>query len=352
MKLEEAIKSIKPLNESSMAEAKKRLDKLTKPLNSLGELEKIVIRLAGIFENSEPDISKKAIVIMCSDNGVVEEGVSSCPKEVTATVTRNFLKGITGINVFANFSKADLAVCDIGVEADLSDVEGIIHKKIRHGTSNISNGPAMTREEAISAIETGIEIVEDLYNKGYLLIGTGEMGIGNTTTSSALTAILTNVSSEEVTGRGAGLSDVAHLNKTKVIQKSIDINKPFGDTIDILAKLGGFDIAGLAGAFIGSAALGIPCVVDGFISGVAALVAIRICPRVKDYTFLSHYSKEPGAKKIFEALDMEPMLNLGMCLGEGTGAALSFVIFDAALEAYYKMGTFDDAEIEQYKPQI
>jgi len=352
MKLDVAMNSIKSLDELSMKLAKDKLDGLTKPLNSLGKLEKIIIRLAGILRTPEPEISKRAVVIMCADNGVVEEGVSSCPKEVTSTVTQNFLKGITGVNIFANYAKTDLVICDIGVDDELSNLTGILHKKIRYGTNNIAYGPAMTRDEAIRAIEIGIDIVEDLYKDGYRLICTGEMGIGNTTTSSAITSVLTSSNPSEVTGRGSGLSDIAHQNKAEIVKKAIDINRPYLDSIDILSKLGGFDIAGLTGCFIGSAAMGIPCVIDGFISGVAALLAISICPQAKDYVFTSHFSKEPGAVKLFEAIEMEPLLTLEMCLGEGSGAVLSLVIFDAALEAYNKMGTFEDAKIEKYTPQI
>ncbi|MEI6131792.1 MAG: nicotinate-nucleotide--dimethylbenzimidazole phosphoribosyltransferase [Bacillota bacterium] len=352
MLLEEALNAISPLDEISMEKAKTKLDSLTKPLNSLGKLEEIVIRLSGIQNTSNPVISKKAVIIMCADNGVVAEGVSSCPKEVTASVTRNFLTGITGVNVLANYSNAEIFVCDIGVDSDLSEEKNIIHRKIRFGTDNIVHGPAMSREEAILAIEIGISEVEKLYAKGYTIIGTGEMGIGNTTTSSAITAVLTSSSPEDVTGHGAGLSKEAYLKKIEVITRALSTNSPYGDSIDILSKLGGFDIAGLVGCFIGSAAVGCACVVDGFISSVAALIAINICPEVKKYIFLSHYSKEPGTARLIQALEMEPMLNLGMCLGEGSGAALSFCIFDAALMAYEKMGTFDDAKIEQYTPQI
>ena len=352
MDLENAIKSIKTLDVESMDIAKNRLDGLTKPLGSLGKLEKLVISLSGILRTQNPEISRRAVIVMCADNGVVVEGVSSCPKEVTASVTRNFLKGITGINVFANLVKADLIVCDIGVDADLTDTPGIIHCKIRRGTDNILEGPAMTRNEAIQAIEIGIEVVGKLYGEGYRLIGTGEMGIGNTTTSSAITAVLTQSAAEIITGMGAGLSKQAYLQKTEIVRKAIEKNYPYQDTIDILAKLGGFDIAGICGCFIGSAAYGVPCVIDGFISAVAALLAVRICPEVKNYIFASHYSNEKGTAKLMCALEMEAMLNLDMRLGEGTGAALSFIIFDAALEAYYKMGTFEDASIDQYSPQV
>lgn len=352
MTLDNALNAIGSLDIKKMDEAKYRLDKLTKPLGSLGKLEDIVIRLAGIAQTAEPSIEKRAIVIMCSDNGVCEEGVSSCPKDVTSTVTKNFQKGLTGINVFAKMTNSDIVICDIGVDDDLSNESGILQKKIRRGTHNISKGPAMSREEAIQAIEIGISIVEELNSKGYQIIGTGEMGIGNTTTSSAVTAVLTNNSAEIMTGRGSGLSNQAYSHKTQVIKNAIEKNAPYSDIIDVLAKLGGFDIAGLAGCFIGAAVLRLPCVIDGFISASAALVACKICPQVKDFIFTSHKSDEQGTVKVFEALEIEAPINLNMRLGEGTGAALSFMLFDAALEAYYKMGTFEDASITQYVPQI
>jgi len=352
MNLETAIEMIQPLDQNAMHLAKMRLDSLTKPLNSLGKLESNVIQLAGILQTLKPDIRRRAVVVMCADNGVIVEGISSCPKEVTATVTRNFLKGFTGVNVFANLSNTDLVICDIGVDDDLSDAPQIINRKIRRGTDNMMTGPAMTREEAIQAIEVGIELVGTLVEDGYHLIGTGEMGIGNTTTSAAISAVLTDCPPEIMTGRGAGLSNQALSHKTNVVKNAIETNAPYSDSIDVLAKLGGFDIAGLAGCFIGAAVHRVPCVIDGFISAVAALVAVRICPQVKDYIFVSHQSKEPGMIKVLAALEMEATLHLEMCLGEGTGAALSFLLLDAALEAYYKMGTFDDAKIEQYIPQV
>lgn len=352
MDLKQALLKVEPLNEDAMKKAQEKLDSLTKPLGSLGKLEAMIKRLAGITGNIAPDIDKRAIVVMSADNGVCEEGVSSCPKEVTSKVTRNFMKGITGINVFTNFTKSDLFVVDIGVDDDLSDCPGIIHKKIRRGTWNLAKGPAMTRQEAIRGIETGIDIVEDLYSKGYKLFGTGEMGIGNTTTSSCISSVLTGKSPSEMTGRGSGLSDSAYKSKVELIENAIRINSPYKDPIDVLAKLGGFDIAGIVGCFIGAAACKTPCLIDGFISATAALVAVEICPQVKDYIFASHVSKEPGTRSVLEALGMDEMMDLEMRLGEGTGAALAFMFFDAAAAMYYNMGTFGDASIEQYEPQV
>jgi len=341
---------VKSLNREVMDAAQARLDSLTKPLGSLGRLEGIVKSFAGITGELFPKVDKKTVIIMCSDNGVVEEGVSQSTKEITSSVTRNFMKGITCINVLSRHAGADIVVVDIGVDDDLN-VEGIINRKIRKGTWNIARGPAMTRDEAIKAMEVGIDIVRDLKQKGVNVLGTGEMGIGNTTTSSAVSAVLTGNSIEKMVGKGAGLSSEGLKRKIEVIKKAIEINKPDpNDPIDVLAKLGGFDIAGLAGCFLGAAAYRVPILIDGFISATAALVALKIKPEIREYIFPSHGSAEPGTAAVMEAIGFEPMLNLGMRVGEGTGAAIAFHIIDAAFAAYTQMGTFNDANIEQYVP--
>jgi len=351
MLLEDALNRITPVDKEITATVQERLDSLSKPLGSLGRLEDIVKQVAAITGQARPKVDKKAIVIMCADNGVVEEGVSSCPRSVTASVTVNFTRGITGVCVLSAHAGADIFVVDIGVDAEL-DAKGIINRKIRRGTDNIAKGPAMTREEAVKAIETGIEIVYDLADRGYNIFGTGEMGIGNTTTSSAMAHVLTGKPLNEVVGRGSGLNNEALANKINVVARAVEINKPcVSDPLDVLAKLGGFDIAGLVGCFIGAAARKLPILIDGFIAGVAALTAVRLKPEIRDYLIASHGSAEPGSRAVLEAIGAEPLLNLGMRLGEGTGAALAFHIVDAAFEAYNKMGTFADAQIEQYKPQ-
>jgi nicotinate-nucleotide--dimethylbenzimidazole phosphoribosyltransferase len=350
MDIKQALESIKGLDAKSMADAQVRLDSLTKPLGSLGRLEEIVTRVAGITGKVRPEINNKNMIIMCGDNGVFEEGVSSCPRCVTASVSRNFIRGITGVCIFAKQSGAGLTVVDIGIDDDIKD-EGILNRKIRRGTWNIAKGPAMTREEAIRAIETGIEVVGGLKSKGVNLLGTGEMGIANTTTSSAITAVMVGKKPEEVVGKGSGLTSEALANKIKVVERAIKVNDPDpSDALDVVSKLGGFDIAGLTGCFIGAAVYRIPILVDGFISAVAALLAIRIKPEVRDFIFPSHGSAEPGTRCLMEAMGMEPYLNLGMRLGEGTGAALGFLVFDSAFAAYDCMGTFEDANIEQYVP--
>ncbi len=350
MKLEQAIKSIKPLNKNIMEQAQKRLDNLTKPLGSLGRLEMIAKQIVGITGQLMPDVSKKRIIIMCADNGVTDKGVSSCPKSVTKEVTINFTKGITGINVLSKEAGAKICIVDIGVDADIEE-KGILNKKIRKGTWDISEGPAMTREEAVRAIEIGIETVAEMKKAGVTLLGTGEMGIGNTTTSSAVAIAITGMPLEKMVGKGSGMTKEGYNNKIEVIRQALCTNKPAPmDGIDVLAKVGGFDIAGLAGCYIGAAAFQIPILMDGFISCAAALAAITIEPRVREFIIPSHGSAEPGTKGIFEALNMEPLLNLGMRLGEGTGAAIGFHIIDAAMAAYTEMGTFEQAHIEKYVP--
>ncbi|KNY27975.1 nicotinate-nucleotide--dimethylbenzimidazole phosphoribosyltransferase [Pseudobacteroides cellulosolvens] len=350
MLFDTTINSIKGLDNEAMEKAQERLDNLTKPLGSLGRLEWIIKKLAGITGEVIPSLRKKTVVIMCADNGVVEEGVSSCPKSVTSTVTRNFTRGITGINVFTKHAGADIVVVDVGVDDEIN-CDGVINRKVKMGTDNMAKGPAMSRKEAIKAMEVGMEIVEELKLKGVNLLGTGEMGIGNTTTSAAVSAVLTGNPVEIMVGKGSGLTNEALLNKISVIKHAIELNKPDPkDPIDVLAKVGGLDIAGLTGCFLGAAANRIPILIDGFISAAAALVAINIKPEAKDYIFPSHGSAEPGSKKIMENIGMEPMLNLEMRLGEGTGAALAFHIFDMAVTAYTKMGTFNDATIEKYHP--
>ncbi|APM38101.1 nicotinate-nucleotide--dimethylbenzimidazole phosphoribosyltransferase [Clostridium kluyveri] len=350
MDLENAVKGIRGIDKEVTEKIQKRLDNLTKPLGSLGRLEEIVKQIGGITGELFPSVKNKTVVIMCADNGVVDEGVSSCPKSVTSTVTKNFMKGFTGVNVFSRHAGANIKVIDIGVDDDIFE-KGIINKKIRKSTWNMAKGPAMSREEAIRAIEVGIEIIEDLKEEKVNLIGTGEMGIGNTTTSSAVAAVLTGCNIKDVVGVGSGLTKEAFKNKIKIIEHCIDINKPKPwDPVDVLAKVGGFDIAGLVGCFLGAALYRIPIVIDGFISAAAALAAVKIKPEVKEFIFPSHGSAEPGSEEIMKELGLEPMLKLGMRLGEGTGAVLGFQLIDMAVTAYTEMGTFQAANIEPYKP--
>ena len=295
-------------------------------------------------------LDKKGLVIMCADNGVVEEGVTQTGQEVTAVVAENFTKSETSVCKMAQIAGVDLFPIDIGM---VSDVPGVTKKeyKIAPGTKNMTREAAMTRTEAIRAILTGIEIVGMLKSKSYEILATGEMGIGNTTTSSAMAAVFLNQPVPELTGRGAGLSSEGLARKIAAIEKAIAINQPDpSDPIDVLAKVGGFDIAGMAGVFLAGAAHGVPVVMDGFISCVAALLAARIAPFAKDYMIASHVSKEPAAHLLLAELGKEAFLHCDMCLGEGTGAIMLFPILDQANAVYRGMATFDEAQIETYVP--
>ncbi|MDY3917641.1 MAG: nicotinate-nucleotide--dimethylbenzimidazole phosphoribosyltransferase [Candidatus Limivivens sp.] len=346
MTLEEALKAVRKPDEEAMAQCQKRWDSIAKPLHSLGKLEDYLIKIAGITGTSRICLDKKALITMCADNGVVEEGVTQTGQEVTAIVTENFLNGQATAAVLCRKTGADIFPVDIGVASDTH----AINRKIAYGTKNMTKGPAMTRDEAVRALEVGINMAVELKEKGYQILATGEMGIGNTTTSSALAAVFLNKSPEEVTGRGAGLSSEGLNRKIEAIRKAIAVNQPDpADGVDVLAKVGGFDLAGMAGVFLGGAAVGIPVVIDGFISVAAALAAAVICPESKGCMLASHISREPGAKMILDALGMEGALNCGMCLGEGTGAVTLFPILDIACTVYNTMSTFEDIHVDQYE---
>ncbi|WP_315079037.1 nicotinate-nucleotide--dimethylbenzimidazole phosphoribosyltransferase [uncultured Clostridium sp.] len=343
--LREIISNIDSVDKNVMEKAKERMNSLAKPLNSLGKLEEMSIRLSGITKSVKNTLDKRAIIIMCSDNGVVEEGVSSCPQSVTLSQTINFTKGLTGVAVLAKANNTDLKVIDIGINCEFSHPL-IINKKIRMSTNNIVRENAMTYEEAIEGILVGIEAVEKTKDDGYKILGVGEMGIGNTTTSSCVLSSLTNLKVEEVVGRGAGLLDEAYNKKIRVVKKAIELNKPKkDDPIDIIAKVGGFDIAGMIGVFLGAAYYKIPVVIDGLISVVAALLAFKLNSKVRDYMFTSHESKEIGFKVAMKEMNLEPILNLNMGLGEGSGCPLAFSIMDSACAIMNNMATFEEAEI-------
>ena len=344
---QETIEKIKPLDGPSMEAAKKRWDSIAHPLHSLGLMEDLVVQIAGIGRSQEIHIEKKALVSMCADNGVVEEGVTQSGQEITALVAENFLKNQATSSLFCKQVGADLIPIDIGMVTDTI----VPRKKVAYGTKNMAKEPAMTYEQAIQSIEVGIQTVEELKEKGYGLLATGEMGIGNTTTSSAIMTVLLDQPVEVVTGRGAGLSSAGLEKKIWAIRQAIQKHKPNpADPVDVLAKVGGFDIGGLIGVFLGGAALEIPVVIDGFISGAAAVTAARICPQAKDYMIASHVSKEPAAHMILDALEKEAFLHGNMCLGEGTGAVALFPLLDMAVDVYEKMSTFCDNDMEEYKP--
>jgi len=341
------IKSIKESDKNIKNEAGQYIDSLLKPPGSLGVLEETAIKLAGISGSVKNLYEKKLIIIFASDNGVVAEGVASAPKEVTAIQVGNFLKGVGGVSVLAKSAGADIRVVDIGVDAHL-DIDGLYHHKIQMGTNNLAEEDAMTFEEAELAIQKGIDMVFDAHKSGYQMIGTGEMGIGNSTTSSLLLTCLTGKPLETTVGWGAGLSDEMFNHKKNVIRKALarypDVSK---DPIELLARYGGFDIGALIGVYLGCAYLQIPVVVDGFIAGVSALMAYRLNPVVKDYMLLSHRSMEPGFKVIEDELEMEAPLNMKMRLGEGTGCALMFKIIDSAMAMVNHMGQLGDHNIDQ-----
>mgnify|MGYP002551081671 CR=1 FL=1 len=343
------IDGIENLDNVAMETARKKWNSIAKPLHSLGKLEEHIIRIAGITGNAEVELKNRALIAMCADNGVVEEGVTQTGQEVTAIVAENFLEGATSAAIMCQSAEVDLFPIDIGMVRDTR----VPNYKVAYGTKNMVKEPAMTREEALQAILTGVHLVKEKKEAGYQILATGEMGIGNTTTSSAVTAVLLEQDPAKVTGRGAGLSGTGLKKKISVIRDAIALHKPKKeDPIDVLAKVGGLDIAGMAGGFLGGAACRIPVVADGFISCVAALCAIRICPAVKDYVITSHKSKEPATVMILEALDIPVFLDCDMCLGEGTGAVTIYPILDMALAVYGGMCTFSDNQMENYVPLV
>lgn len=348
MTLEETMQKIRPVDAAAMAAAKQHWDGLGKPLGSLGRLEKALIQIAGIQRTGDVHIDRKALVIMCADNGVVEEGVTQCGQEVTATVAENFLDEKSCVAIMCRRAGTKICPVDIGMSVDTPRVE---KRKIAYGTKNMAKEPAMTREQAVAAIEVGIAKAEELHAQGYEMLATGEMGIGNTTTSSAMTAVYLGLDVETVTGRGAGLSSHGLQRKIHAIKQAIAVNQPDPeDPLDVLAKVGGLDIAGMCGLFLGGAAQQMPVVMDGFISQVAALTAVRLVPECADYILASHVSEEPGANILLKALEKDAFLTCGMRLGEGSGAVALFPILDFASDIYHKMSTFVQADIVEYQP--
>lgn len=348
--LEETLAAIVPADRAAMDAAWQRWDSIAKPLRSLGLLEEAVVRIAGMTGAPAVKLGRRAVIAMCADNGVVAQGVTQTGQEVTAIVTENMSTGDTSVCRMAAAAGAEVIPVDIGVARPVAG-ERIRQYNIRRGTADMTQGPAMTREEAVKAVETGIQMVRELKDKGYGLIGTGEMGIGNTTTSSALASVFLNRPPEQVTGRGAGLSSAGLERKIKAIETAIQVNKPNpADPLDVLSKVGGLDLAGLCGVFLGGAACRIPVLVDGFISSAAALTAARLCPAAVDYMLGSHASNEPAGRMVLEELGLKPFLYANMCLGEGTGAAAVMPLLDMALAVYDGMTTFADEQIEAYQP--
>ncbi|VUT26140.1 MAG: nicotinate-nucleotide--dimethylbenzimidazole phosphoribosyltransferase [Candidatus Methanolliviera sp. GoM_asphalt] len=345
-RFEETIKRIGSLDEDAMERARRRQSELTKPVGSLGRLEEISIKLAGITGDPMPKIKEKLIITMAGDHGVVKEGVSAYPSDVTGQMIDNFLTGGAAVNVLARHIEARIVVVDMGVFADINE-PGLIVKKIGYGTRNMVKGAAMSREDAIKAIEAGITVFEEEYEKGIDIVGTGDMGIGNTTPSSAIIAAVVGCDPKLVTGRGTGIDDISLGKKINAIKKAIEINGPFEDAIDLLSKLGGFEIAGITGVILSAASHRVPVVIDGFISGASAIVAGEIEPRSKNFIFASHKSVEIGHKVILDHLGLSPILDLNMRLGEGTGAALAMSIIEASSKILNEMKTFEEAGISE-----
>jgi nicotinate-nucleotide--dimethylbenzimidazole phosphoribosyltransferase len=348
--------------------AKKHWDNIAKPLDSLGEFERIFQKLSAIFESEIPCIDKKCITVMCADNGIVEEGISQSGKEVTLAVAKSMALGTSSISVLCRSCTSDLMVIDMGIDSFNTDIYsmGVINHKLMHGTNNFIKEKAMPIDISLRAILTGIEIVENLKNKGINIIGTGEMGIGNTTTSSALSSALLNLSVANVTGRGAGLNDIKLQRKIEIIENGINkyefrdksfldsINSQDTDTkvlaiIDLLSSVGGLDIATLTGIFIGGAIYKVPIVIDGVISEVAALLAYFLNPLCKEYMIASHLSREPVANTIFDILELKPVIDASLALGEGSGCAMLFPLLDLISDIYTKNASFSDIKIEEYK---
>jgi nicotinate-nucleotide--dimethylbenzimidazole phosphoribosyltransferase len=345
-KIRNVIGRIKPLDGRVMAEAKARQDNLTKPPGSLGQLESLSIQVAGIKGDPRPRIVHKVIFTLAGDHGVVREGVSAFPSEVTPQMVYNFLRGGAGINVLARHVGARVVVADLGVAAELERHPDLRDKKVGKGTRNMAEGPAMSRKEAIRSIEAGMELVDEELVQGVDILGTGDMGIGNTTASSAITAVITGADVALVTGRGTGLNDEDLQKKVEVIEKAIRVNRPDpNDGIDVLSKVGGYEIGGIAGVILSGAGHGIPVVIDGFISGAAALIAASLCPQVKSYLIASHQSVERGHQVILQHLGLKPLLNLDLRLGEGTGAALGINLTEASVKILDEMATFAEAGV-------
>ncbi len=347
-KLNQIVAEIEPEDEAAADECRRRWDAVAKPLHSLGWMEDAIVRIAAAQHSPEVRTKKKILVPMCADNGIVEEGVAQTGQEVTAVVAENFLNGNSCAAIMCRMAGADIRPIDIGMAVDTPHVE---KRKVRYGTRNFARESAMTHREACEAILTGITLVGELKEEGYDLIAAGEMGIGNTTTSAAVAASLLGEPASEMTGRGAGLSDQGLQKKIRVIQEAIDRWALYAqDPLTVLSKVGGLDLAGITGLFLGGAYYQVPVVIDGMISSVGALLAVRICPSAGDYMLASHVSKEPASGRILRELKLSPALDAGMCLGEGSGAAAVFPLLDMAAELYHCMPAFEEVHIKPYRP--
>lgn len=348
MKLEQLIASIPPLDPAAMEAARQRQERLTKPRGSLGRLEDIAIQAAGMTANPTPRVRNKVVLVMAGDHGVAAEGVSAYPQEVTRQMVLNFLQGGAAINAFARLAEARVMVVDMGVAADLPLNHGLITRKIGYGTANLTHGPAMSREQAIESIVQGADIAGQEAAQGMDILATGDMGIGNTTPSAAIAAALTTAPVETIVGRGTGIDDEGLQRKLAAVRQGLETNRPDRrDALDVLSKVGGFEIGGLAGAILGAAAHRKPVVIDGFISASAAMIAVSLAPVAREYLIAAHASAENGHRAMLEWLQIQPLLDLGMRLGEGTGAVLAMHLVDAACRALAEMATFDEAGVSE-----
>jgi len=337
---------ITPLCDESMQASMAKWDGVAKPLGSLGRFEEMVTRIAGIQGTPDVCVEKKGVLVLCGDNGVLAQGVAMTPGEVTAIMAGFIADGRSSVCRMAEAAGADVMAVDMGMFRRIN-AKGLLDRRVSDGTNDFTNGAAMTREQALQAVNTGLELVKSCVEQGYKILATGEMGIGNTTTSSAIAAVLLGRDPQEVTGRGVGLSDDGLARKISAVEKAIRINSPDkNDALDVLQKLGGFDIAGLAGVFIGGAVYRVPIIIDGFISSVSALLAVRLCPRVMDFIFPSHVSAEPAGSAVLSALGFKPFITADMRLGEGTGAVCMFPLLDMILSVYYTACTYADIGVK------
>lgn len=345
-RLQEVIGRIQPLDTLAQSQALARQAALTKPEGSLGRLEALSIQIAGITGQALPEIEHKVVVTMAADHGVAAEGVSAFPQEVTRQMVSNFLRGGAAINVLGRHTGTRIVVVDLGVAADIAPHPNLLDRKVAPGTGNIARGPAMSRDQAIQALLSGVAVVEEELTKGLDIVGTGDMGIANTTPSAAIAVALMGIAAAEMVGRGTGLDDAGLLRKVKVVETAIAVNRPDADDpLDVLAKVGGFEIAGLAGVMLGAAAHRRPVVVDGFISTAAAMIAVGLAPRLRQYLIAAHCSQEKGHRIMLDWLGLEPLLDLGMRLGEGTGAVLGIFLVEAACKILAQMATFGQAGV-------
>ncbi len=346
--LRELFNKIEPASLDAYAACAARWDEVAKPLRSLGRLEELLKQIAAITGDPHIDIGKKCVLVFCGDNGVLAQGVAQSGSDVTTVIARSLMAGTASVCVMARACSAEVFPIDMGM---VESVPGLTDCRLGNGTADISQGPAMARETAVQGLLAGIELVRQRGEEGYRIIATGEAGIGNTTTSSAMASVLLGQPVEKMTGRGAGLSNEGLERKRRAIRQAIEVNHPDADDpIDILAKLGGFDIAGMAGAFIGGALSHIPIVIDGFISLVAALCAVRLCPAVREYLLPSHLTAEPAGKQLMQELKLMPVIHGDMRLGEGTGAVALFPLLDLAAAVYHEAATFDSIRLEAYQP--